>query len=111
MRVVVCSSWVAAYVFACDSAACAPPPAGTGGSSGGSAPKTVSEFRKQSVESFKRANPDVKGAKFTWVRKPKAVTWAFGDKGFTGSFRVEAPGFRTKVMHATHVAGGSLMVR
>lgn len=73
-------------------------------------PKTLTEFRRQAVAGFRKANPEAKGAKVEWLES-RRVKWPTGFRGFYGEFTASAEGYRSKTMRASYVEGGGLMVR
>jgi hypothetical protein len=75
-----------------------------------SRPTNVREFRREAVRVFHKSNPDAHDVKITWVRSA-AVTFPTGYKGFTGAFTAESTGYRPRVMNASFVEGGGLLVR
>lgn len=65
-------------------------------------------FKRAAEAAFQRANPDVR-IHVEWLRAVR-VQWADGSMGYSGSFAVEADGYRRRPMIATYCAG-QLMVR
>lgn len=57
------------------------------------APTRVSEFKRGVVRRIRKANPEAKGLKITWIWARK-VNYRTGADGYTGQVRIEAPGFR-----------------
>lgn len=69
---------------------------------------TVPKFKSATQAAFKRANPDVKAPKFTWERVSPICNVAIGKGKFrTGRVKVEAKGFRTKVMNCSADISGN----
>lgn len=73
-------------------------------------PKTVSQFRRQSEDGFRRAN-DAPDATFDWTFGPQRVTFPTGLQGFSGVATVSAPGFKSKVCVATATPETGISVR
>lgn len=73
---------------------------------------TPRQFRAWAEAAFRAANPDVValGCVIEWVRSWKGK-FPTGYCGFTGSFTVTAPGYRTCTMSASWVEGEGGMIR
>lgn len=68
-------------------------------------PKTLKTFRSRIEKMFFTANPDAKDAKLTWTHCA-SVTWHDGTKGYSGTLKVEAEGYKTRTMIATAMDTG-----
>lgn len=62
---------------------------------------TEHDFTAGVTRAIRASNPDATDVRIHWHFGPSRVTWADGTDGWTGLVRVEATGYRTKVMNAS----------
>ena len=63
-------------------------------------PTTVAAFRRAAEAAFLRSN-DIPDVTLVWIHPAQAVVFPTGKRGFVGTLKASAPGYRTRTLHVS----------